>query len=164
MSIRDFLDGLSLLDGDEGEVLDEYLTNSYPKHLVASGNEGGTERWRCLMCLAGGNGGENIIDLAVAAHASTCSNDQDLGRMRFELLDMISGVSEAWFAAGWLSGIEKILLKRGGLWLVMADQVGFPTDWRGLDGWNLDAKSALAHHGLTPADVVIWPASLGPRP
>lgn len=162
-SLRDFFDNLALDGADEASAFDDYLTNSYPKDLVVTGNDGGVERWRCLMCLAGGEASADTVDFAVAVHTPACSKEEELAKMRFELLDMISGVSESWFAAGWLSGIERILLKRGGLWLMLADQVGFPQDWQGLTGWNLDARSALAHHGLTPEEVVIWPSALGAR-
>lgn len=159
MALRDFFDNLAI---DGGEYSD-FMSHPYPKDLVVSGREGDIDRWRCLKCLNGGIASGDAIELAVAVHLPTCSGDEDIAKMRFELLDMISGVSESWYAAGWLSGIEKILLKRGGLWLMLAEQVGFPTDWRGLNGWSADARTALQHHGIESETVLVWPASLGAR-
>lgn len=160
MSLRDFLDNLSV---DGSGQSDDWMTFIVPSDLVARGEDDGVPRWRCLMCLTGGQGDGATVDLAVQVHHDECSGDAGLAKMRFELLEMISGVSEAWYAAGWMGGIEKVLLRRGGLWLLMAERVGFPTDWRGLDGWTLSAAESLAFHGIPAAEVEVWPVELGAR-
>jgi hypothetical protein len=139
------------------------MTFIVPSDLVTRGEIDSGPLWRCLMCLTGGQGDEATVDLAVQVHREECSGDVGLAKMRFELLEMISGVSESWYAAGWMSGIEKVLLQRGGLWLLMAERVGFPTDWRGLEGWTSGATESLAYHGIDPAKVDVWPTELGAR-
>lgn len=160
MSLRDFFDNLSV---DGSGQSDDWMTFRVPEDLVARGDVDGTPLWRCLMCLTSGQGDGETVDLAVQVHKESCSGDAGLAKMRFELLEMISGVSESWYAAGWMGGIEKVLLTRGGLWLVLAERVGFPTDWRGLEGWSLNAHAALAHHNVSPAEVEVWPAEFGAR-
>lgn len=160
MSLRDFFDNLSV---DGSGLTDDWMTFVVPSDLVARGDVDGTPMWRCLMCLTGGLGDAATVDLAVQVHREECSGDVGLAKMRFELLEMISGVSESWYAAGWMGGIEKVLLQRGGLWLLMADRVGFPTDWRGLEGWSPNAYEALSHHGIDPSEVDVWPKEFGSR-
>lgn len=161
MSLRDFFDKLSV---DGSGQTDDWMTFVVPSDLVARGDVEGVPLWRCLMCLTGGQGDEATVDLAVHVHRGECSGDTDLAQMRFELLEMISGISESWYAAGWMGGIEKVLLTRGGLWLVLAERVGFPTDWRGLEGWTPNAAQSLAFHAIPAAEVDVWPAEFGARP
>lgn len=115
----------------------------------------GRVEWRCLACLAGGIGGDDAtVDLAVEVHSEGCGDNQPLVRARMDLVSVISGVSEDEFAAGWLIGIEQILLRRGGLWALLAEQYGWPVGYRGVSGWAPDLAAALHQFGLTEADMV----------
>ena len=111
---------------------------------VQGKDSSGSPAWLCLACLGQGKAEGQSVALGVAAHLESCSLDFVLARCRMDLLEIISAVSEAEFAAGWLTGIQDKLIVRGGVWVLLADAVGWPIGYLGLDGWEKDAASALA--------------------
>ena len=105
--------------------------------------------WRCLACLEGGSStDEDSVPLAVHVHLADCTGPQDEAYARLELIQTISAVSEHDYAAGWLMGIENLLLRRGGIWKTLAEQYGWPDGWNGLDGWHPDYEAAAEHLGI----------------
>ncbi len=104
------------------------------------------EQWRCLACLTHGIGDNDIITLAIQVHLTECIGNQTLANMRQDLLQAISGVSEEEYAAGWLHDIPKILINRESIWAILADAIGWPIGYLGIDGWDSDAASALARY------------------
>lgn len=109
---------------------------------------GDTYKWRCLVCGVGGEGAKDGIKLGITVHSLDCEGDQEKAVIRADLLDAISNASEESYAAGWLDGIEKILLIRGGMWLTLAKEVGWPIGYRGEDGWET-LEEALNRYGTT---------------
>jgi hypothetical protein len=127
-----------------------------PRTLIVTGHvDPLTSRlnWRCLTCLAGGQGADSVIALGVAAHALDCFGDTRTGLARFDMLEAISDASQAVYMAGWHGSIEKVLLERGGMWTLLAERLGWPFGYRGLQGWDLTLEAAYARHGLSPAEV-----------
>jgi hypothetical protein len=131
----------------------------YPRATIvrAGMGDGRTEHWRCLVCLAGGQGAPDGVALGIEVHLADCEGDPLLASARADLLEAISDASQGAFAAGWLSGVEKILLLRGGLWALLADALGWPYGHRGLIEWDTDLDSALARYGATRADLDVQP-------
>lgn len=117
----------------------------------------GVERWRCLTCLQSSVGDEATLALTAEVHRVECVPDAALSGARSDLLESVSNASQALFAAGWMGGIEKILLTSGGMWAHLADQFGWPYEYRGLGGWDSDLDSALARYGLTRGSLNVPP-------
>jgi hypothetical protein len=113
------------------------------------------ESWRCLICLTGGQGSADAVSLGIAAHAPECRGSKRLAVARFDLLEAMSDASQSAYFAGWHGGIEKVLLERGGMWLLLAEQLGWPVGYLGLIGWDRTAVQALARHQISPSAPVL---------
>jgi len=124
---------------------------------VQGRGENDKAKWRCLACLTGGEAEGDTVQFGVLAHLPYCNVDTGMARARMDLLEIISSVSEAEYAAGWLIGVEERLIRRGSLWVVLADSVGWPVGYLGLDGWDVDLNSALARRNLSLSDISVLP-------
>lgn len=118
------------------------------RQLLVRAHTGDTERWRCLVCLTGGSGSPRACDLGIAAHHVSCIGDLSLAAARSDLLAAIGDASQAAYFAAWMTGIERTLLARGGMWELLARAVGWPVGYLGLDGWDTSYQQAVAR--LTP--------------
>lgn len=123
--------------------------------IVQSSSQAAGGAWRCLGCLGGGNGSLLAVELAVEVHRATGGCDTTVAFARSQLLDAICDRSESEFAAGWMVGIEGALLARGGIWAMLAEQLGWPVGWLGLEGWDTNLDAALARYQLSRAEVPV---------
>lgn len=129
-----------------------YDEEPHTRPLIITGNISSDPKimhWRCLVCLGHGYLLEDALPLTAEVHKTECVGDHNLAAARADLLQAISNESEYSFAAGWLTGIEKIILKRGGMWAVLAENIGWPYGYNGLVEWDQDLDTALARYNWT---------------
>lgn len=120
--------------------------------LIPVGNTNNIYRWNCLICLNHGKGDKASIDLALEIHNLECKGDKQIAVGRADLLDAISNASEELYSAGWLDGIERILLLKGGIWLTLAEKYGWPVGYRGEKGWET-LTEALTRYNTTIEEI-----------
>lgn len=108
--------------------------------------------WNCLICLNHGKGDKESIELALEIHNLECEGDKLVAVGRADLLDAISNASEDLYSAGWLDGIERVLLLKGGIWLTLAEQYGWPVGYRGEKGWET-LDQALTRYNTTLEEI-----------
>lgn len=99
--------------------------------------------WRCLLCLASGRGDEGTRLFAVEVHRGECSGDPHVAKLRLDLLTVMSATCWSEREVFWSPGFEDVLLLRGGLWHVLAGQVGWPHGAFGFEGWSSSLDEAL---------------------
>lgn len=131
---------------------------AYPRPLLVSGpfeRDGAADGrvWRCLACLEAGRAPREALELVEQVHRSGCTGSAAVAAARADLLETLVGVSEAAYGVSWQDGVERKLLRRGGMWAVLADTVGWPVGYHGVDGWDAGLGSALARYGWTVADL-----------
>ena len=125
---------------DMGDVLPDRARH------VQGQNTQGVHTLLCLACLTSVSGSLSMVNFANMVHESECYASLDIAYARHDLLMAIRDVSQSVYMAGWLAGIEVELLARGGMWRILADQIGWPVGYLGLDGWDINYKAALARY------------------
>ena len=66
---------------------------------------------------------------AVSAGPQFIAEGETLEALRQSLLVMMSDWSEGTYAAGWMSGTEKMLHDQGGVWEILGRAIGWPTGY-----------------------------------
>lgn len=134
-------------------VKDDSINVKRETIILTNSNKGqGLYNWRCMVCLKTGHGDYEVIQLAVELHKLECKGDKIVAASRVDLLEAISNASEELYSAGWLEGIERILLTKGGMWTILAQHLGWPVGYMGEKGWET-LDEALNRYKLTQKQI-----------
>lgn len=128
------------------------LLSGYPMHpqafdllersvVVVGTNPSTTWGWRCLACLVGSRGDENLTGLTLAVHAGDCSGSGETARQRVLLMTGLTAFCQDESPAPWNTDVVSRALGHG-YWASMANQVGWPVGVFAVDGWDLTLKAA----------------------
>lgn len=121
----------------------------YPKNWIMEfhyeqGANSPIHKWSCLACGTTYTASDrDMCSLTVASHALECAGDAATAAARHDLLNAIVATDSAtflrpkredFFGAG--------LIQRGGMWILIADAIGWPKGYHAEDGWFTSYEEA----------------------